>query len=110
MLRHPPRLHLSDPHFPYTTLFRSAFRHQFPQLLTTRRIARYHAAVHDRATIVRKCESIPSDIAVGQENPFERRPEAFLAIAIQAHQDAVTFCTVKTGEQDRKSTRLNSSH
>src|SRR5690348_18081050 len=85
MIRRAPRSTL----FPYTTLFRS-------------RIAGSGAAEHQRAGTVERRRALHAAIEKNHAQPVERRKRsarAHLLLAFRAEN-----------RQDRKSTRLNSSH
>src|SRR2546427_8269262 len=86
MIRRPPRSTL----FPYTTLFRSGFRRG-------RRLQRRIAAVPARCR---------DGVADGEEHR-ERQQQRRLAHGLAAVDGVLEVVAL---EQDRKSTRLNSSH
>src|SRR3546814_18901714 len=98
MIRRPPRSTRTDTLFPYTTLFRSG-------ILGT------GAAI--RVVIVERSDSIAPDmgpnarpliVSALQEAGVETR----LGVGVEALDG--TGVVLTSGERDRKSTRLNSSH
>src|SRR3546814_10106270 len=111
MIRRPPRSTRTDTLFPYTTLFRSrqavgqGFR---PATVTNERIA-------ERGPAVRCGETEQIGAAFGrQEGPDEAIVIGFFTRAFIERRDlhhhrSASALVIRVG-QDRKSTRLNSSH
>src|SRR3546814_18820919 len=99
MIRRPPRSTRTDPLFPYTTLFRSRVRPAFP--------APDHRPDRHR-------ERYRADGAWGAGStprggwPTGQRPSVGLAGSDEPK--ALFRCPHRQRAQDRKSTRLNSSH
>src|SRR3712207_7040880 len=87
MIRRPPR----SPLFPYTTLFRSR-RHDFRAVLRTGRRAQSMDPIRPREAATRAAARVGADIHVGSLVRGDRCDSEL------------------PGQQDRKSTRLNSSH
>src|SRR3546814_12764204 len=108
MSRRPPRSTLTDTLFPYTTLFRS-------DLNRPRRQSRFHRlariAVGHRVKMTRDLDMIIEahapglpfgmNVRLSRQRHQQRRIELFEQLATGA---------TKLAQQDRKSTRLNSSH
>src|SRR3546814_1738892 len=99
MIRPPPRSTLTATLFPYTTLFRS-LRSDLRLLAMSATLdgARFSALMHDAPVIESEGRSWPLDLRhIGRA--AEKRIEDDMAAAIR-----------HALEEDRKSTRLNSSH
>src|SRR3546814_14098101 len=103
MIRRPPRSTRTDTLFPYPTLFRSRHR-AGRQLLLLRGVLL--VAGEDGVEVL--AHGFLGAVAVGA---LDRRPDG----AVLLHEAAVVGgagvkAVAVEGEQDRKSTRLNSSH
>src|SRR3546814_15902675 len=98
MYRRPPRPTRTDTLFPYTPLFRSAITHQ-QATFTTRDLARFiHRNSVDKEQFdwaMGAVRASPELVALGKDGRGE---------------DRFTSREMIDTEQDRKSTRLNSSH
>src|SRR3546814_12485447 len=90
MIRRPPRSTRTDTLFPYTTLFRS-------------RLLEIHQN-RDRGVANRRCQDILRTAAEFGDRLLAR--QRIFGIAAGRRADRAMFAAV----QDRKSTRLNSSH
>src|SRR3546814_16283387 len=108
MIRRPPRSTRTDTLFPYTTLFRSP-------VITREEQRRAMAAVLDKAGIGAITRNFV--LVVAQNHRLFALPamiEAYLAeLARRRGEIAVKVTSARTlsdAQQDRKSTRLNSSH
>src|SRR3546814_13401523 len=99
MIRQPPRSTRTDTLFPYTTLFRSKpflasvnfLANHIPVQAPDSDIARYAAMYHDGWTALRAAR-------------------AKRAAALGIVPENAPMVTMETTPEDRKSTRLNSSH
>src|SRR3546814_4885318 len=102
MIRRPPRSTRTDTLFPYTTLFRSL------EIKAVAACGPRHLAAHRDARRGQMCT--PDIIAVGGDPECHmQRPRAVVAGDRPALGDAVCGRSAAR-EEDRKSTRLNSSH
>src|SRR3989442_11253899 len=86
MIRRPPRSTL----FPYTTLFRSLFVSQWTPLISLKRIAKQMVGLNKDISASGCVKGVDGRTVVEEEGIMQRWKEYY--------------------EQDRKSTRLNSSH
>src|SRR3546814_7519 len=100
MLRGPPRSTRTDTLFPYTPLFRSGLREGITVTGT----------VPDVRELVRRAaaSAAPLTIARGTQNKILECMA--MGVPVVASQQAAGGVDAVAGEQDRKSTRLNSSH
>src|SRR3546814_19251574 len=85
MIRRPPRSTRTDTLFPYTTLFRSVDAGNVPQ--TIHQLAYKTAILNEQREVMTTIRCLRPTIAI-----------------------AIGFEVERTGQLDRKSTRLNSSH
>src|SRR5207244_12066874 len=94
-----PRSPPPSPHFPYTTLFRSAIRDVREQM----------AAMAERSRLARELHDVLAHCLSGLAVQLEAA--RMLAIATAAEARLVDqISSARRLAQDRKSTRLNSSH
>src|SRR3546814_14596517 len=107
MLRRPPRSTRTDPLFPYTTLFRSAY-HGATQGCPRRRDT--HVRQHgkpdqeDERRVRRTAGNGGHEIAAG-DHAADRKDRERAELVY-----AVAGARTEHDDRDRKSTRLNSSH
>src|SRR3546814_15018753 len=95
MIRRPPRSTRTDTLFPYTTLFRS-------DVAETRRDDAADPEVGERPHRM-FARRAAAEIAIGDEDPR-------VAAGRPVEDEIFAFAAVFVEAQDRKSTRLNSSH
>src|SRR3546814_6724871 len=112
MIRRPPRSTRTDTLFPYTTLFRSGQHHlERLRLTDTAWQALRQAPTGDEppfAMRVGKARARPADDEIGRQREFEA---ASVATAAHLRDDGLRELGQPfEDQQDRKSTRLNSSH
>src|SRR3546814_2418766 len=105
--RRPPRPKRTDTHFPYTTLFRSAQEGAFAELARPRaaraqRLATFDQLLQHRAAAVGlQLDHVFAGVA-------GRRAEIQRDAVVD--RGAVRIAEAHVAREDRKSTRLNSSH
>src|SRR3546814_11046898 len=98
MLRRPPRSTRTDTLFPYTTLFRSRLSAGYRTFRTGLLPPQEHAVLQGNGPV----RSPP--LSLGQANP------EFALLLWRRRPDGASIRTRRGGVEDRKSTRLNSSH
>src|SRR3546814_14309395 len=104
MIRRPPRSTRTDTLFPYTTLFRSRSEEKERVLHSATTIPETITAQHEPepgATAVFRCDASPR-IGAGHVYRFMALADALVRLG--------WHCRFLVGPEDRKSTRLNSSH
>src|SRR3546814_5270204 len=119
MIRRPPRSTRTDTLFPYTTLFRSHRRHFFDRIvgLPTREIAARAIDPFGRARRLGSGRAKDEQLAQFAADAGPQAAAAFAVAADELRRQRVEFAAqlferdrVARGVEDRKSTRLNSSH
>src|SRR3546814_15024814 len=97
MIRRPPRFTLTDTLFPYTTLFRS------------QAIAAFKRAVSEDPDCALAWAKLSSERAVARYWGVDQSEANLQAMELEAKR-ALELAPRLSEAQDRKSTRLNSSH
>src|SRR3546814_17269911 len=109
-MRRPPRSTRTDTRFPYTTLFRS-LEGAFDAVLAAEAVDELKASVAALKTQVDAqavaASRLPLDGAKAAADPAR---DAFVERYLRRGIDAGVEMKSLSGERDRKSTRLNSSH
>src|SRR3546814_2618178 len=104
MIRRPPRSTRTDTLFPYTTLFRSPLA----QLPDTRRVFGGEAHLLQLAQAAQAQR--PVELAAWLGRFMAQVDKAFIGFLGHRPVDAGEATLIDFGREDRKSTRLNSSH
>src|SRR3546814_17871165 len=103
MTRRPPRSTRADTRFPYTTLFRSAFN-DHAELILDRILVKGKST----ATYTARTGLGHDEVIALLHRIAERKPD--VPASIERLAAVAAECGVAMASQDRKSTRLNSSH
>src|SRR3546814_10450269 len=104
MIRRPPRSTRTDTLFPYTTLFRSV-----PGTGQKAALQHRHAKQHETQSLrARKSEQV--DLFTAQQDEAMEHKDGIATLMESDFPFLYGRICAKASQQDRKSTRLNSSH